>query len=77
MSRTRSSLLGLFTWVVALLFFTPVAWMVLTSLHSEVDAATPTPNIFAGLTLEGWRTFFGVDGGESPWPALINSSAPA
>ena len=30
MSRTRSSLLGLFTWVVALLFFTPVAWMVLT-----------------------------------------------
>ncbi len=53
MSRTRSSLLGLFTWVVALLFFTPVAWMVLTSLHSEVDAATPTPNIFAGSPLRG------------------------
>ena len=31
------------TWVVTLLFFAPVAWMVLTSLHQEADAATNPP----------------------------------
>ena len=30
---------AILAWVLTLLFFTPVAWMVLTSLHQESDAA--------------------------------------
>ncbi|NAZ85138.1 carbohydrate ABC transporter permease [Kineococcus indalonis] len=60
---------GLLAWVVGLLFVAPVLWMVLTSLHSETDAATNPPSIAAALTLDGYRSFF--DAG--PWPPLINS----
>ena len=42
---------ALFAWVVGLLFFMPVAWMVLTSLHSETSAATNPPSLGAPLTL--------------------------
>jgi sorbitol/mannitol transport system permease protein len=49
-----------------------VAWMVLTSLHSESAAATNPPSIGAPLTLQGYQEFF--DGGQSPWPPLINSA---
>ncbi len=38
--KRNSTLVGLTAWVLGLLFFLPVAWMVLTSFHSEVDAAT-------------------------------------
>jgi sorbitol/mannitol transport system permease protein len=62
-------LLSLLAWIVGLLFALPVLWMVLTSLHSETDAATNPPSIFAPLSLEGYRTFF--DAG--PWPPLLNS----
>ncbi len=65
--------LGLLAWVVGLLFFVPVAWMVLTSFHSEPDAATNPPSIIAPLTLAGYREFFSNASGSGPWPALINS----
>ena len=45
-------------WLLTLLFFAPVAWMVLTSLHKESDAATNPPSIFAGLTLDSYGTVF-------------------
>jgi sorbitol/mannitol transport system permease protein len=45
-------------WVLTLLFFAPVAWMVLTSLHQESDAATNPPSIFAGLTLQNYAAVF-------------------
>src|SRR3954452_18219109 len=45
-------------WIVTLLFFAPVAWMVLTSLHSESDAATNPPSIFAPLTLSNYQAVF-------------------
>jgi sorbitol/mannitol transport system permease protein len=64
-------ILGLVAWVVGLLFVLPVLWMVLTSFHSEPDAATNPPSVFAPLTLQGYREFFG--GGVSPWPPLLNS----
>ena len=51
----------------------PVLWMLLTSLHSETDAATNPPSFFAPLTLEGYANFFGAGSGASPWPPLINS----
>ncbi|WBB61104.1 carbohydrate ABC transporter permease [Streptomyces sp. WMMC500] len=72
-ARRRSAGLGLLAWLVGIVFFLPVAWMVLTSLHAETDAAANPPAVAASLTLDGYRTFFGAGGGPSPWPALLNS----
>ncbi|WP_229859656.1 carbohydrate ABC transporter permease [Streptomyces poonensis] len=72
--RWRSAGLGVAAWLAGLLFFLPIAWMALTSFHSEADAATNPPSFTAALTLDGYREFFGVGGGASPWPALINST---
>jgi len=63
--------LSLLAWVVGVLFVLPVVWMVLTSFHSEADAATNPPAVFAPLTFEGYKEFF--TGGASPWPPLLNS----
>jgi sorbitol/mannitol transport system permease protein len=57
-------------WLLTLLFFAPVAWMVLTSLHAESDAATNPPSIFAPLTLSNYGDVF--DRGVSSF--LINSA---
>ena len=62
-------LLGIVAWLVGILFIIPIAWMLLTSFHSEADAATNPPSIFAPLTMQGYREFFGAN----PWPALLNS----
>jgi sorbitol/mannitol transport system permease protein len=63
--------LSLLAWVVGILFVVPVVWMVLTSFHTEADAATNPPSVLAPLTLQGYREFF--SGGASPWPPLLNS----
>jgi sorbitol/mannitol transport system permease protein len=65
--------LGLVAWIVGLLFVAPVLWMLLTSLHSEPDAATNPPSFLAPLTFQGYENFFGGATGASPWPPLINS----
>ena len=57
-------------WVMTLLFFAPVAWMALTSLHREADAATNPPSIFAPLTLSNYGLLF--ERGVSTF--LINSA---
>ena len=57
-------------WALTLLFFAPVAWMVLTSLHAESDAATNPPSIFASLTFSNYAAVF--DRGVSSF--LINSA---
>jgi sorbitol/mannitol transport system permease protein len=62
--------LSLLAWIIGILFVLPVVWMVLTSFHSEANAATNPPSVFAPLTLSGYREFFG---GASPWPPLLNS----
>ncbi|MBD0842517.1 carbohydrate ABC transporter permease [Streptomyces sp. TRM68416] len=72
-SRLRGAALGMTAWLAGLLFVLPILWMVLTSFHSEADAATNPPSVAASLTLDSYRAFFGVDGGASPWPSLINS----
>ncbi|MFC4508557.1 MULTISPECIES: carbohydrate ABC transporter permease [Streptomyces] len=74
-SRRNSALLGLAAWVAGVFFFLPIAWMVLTSFHSEQDAATNPPSLSASLTLDGYREFFGSSTGASPWPSLINSAS--
>ncbi|MEU0023857.1 carbohydrate ABC transporter permease [Streptomyces sp. NPDC006335] len=66
--------LGLVAWLLGIVFFLPIAWMALTSFHSETDAATNPPSFGAALTLDGYREFFGTGGGASPWPALVNST---
>ena len=68
--KPRSSIiLSAVAWIVGILFILPVLWMVLTSFHSEPDAAKNPPALFAPLSLEGYKTFF--DSG--PWPPLLNS----
>ncbi|MFJ2833380.1 carbohydrate ABC transporter permease [Streptomyces sp. NPDC087263] len=72
--RKRGAGLGLVAWLLGIVFFLPIAWMALTSFHSETDAATNPPSFGAALTLDGYREFFGTGGGASPWPALLNSA---
>ncbi|TNM69342.1 carbohydrate ABC transporter permease [Streptomyces sp. NP160] len=60
---------GIAAWAVGLLFAAPVLFMLLTSFHSETDAATNPPSVLAPLTLDGYRSFFAGQ----PWPPLINS----
>ncbi|WP_062214081.1 carbohydrate ABC transporter permease [Streptomyces sp. NBRC 109706] len=69
----KGALLGLLAWFAGLVFFLPVAWMVLTSFHAESDAASNPPALTAPLTLDGYREFFGASSGTDPWPPLINS----
>ncbi|MDF3146090.1 MULTISPECIES: carbohydrate ABC transporter permease [unclassified Streptomyces] len=71
--RFQGAALGVVAWLAGILFVLPILWMVLTSFHSEADAATNPPSLAASLTLDSYREFFGVGGGASPWPALINS----
>jgi sorbitol/mannitol transport system permease protein len=73
--RAKGVGLGLVAWLAGIVFFLPIAWMALTSFHSEEDAATNPPSFGAALTLDGYREFFGTGGGASPWPSLINSTA--
>ncbi|MFJ9711125.1 carbohydrate ABC transporter permease [Streptomyces sp. NPDC101234] len=72
--KHRGLSIGLVAWLAGIVFFFPIAWMALTSFHSEADAATNPPSFGAALTLDGYREFFGAGGGASPWPALINSA---
>ncbi|MEU9793732.1 carbohydrate ABC transporter permease [Streptomyces sparsogenes] len=72
-ARRRGAALSLLAWLVGILFVLPVVWMALTSFHSEADAATNPPSLTAPLTLDGYREFFGVNGGADPWPPLLNS----
>jgi sorbitol/mannitol transport system permease protein len=57
-------------WAVTLLFFAPVAWMVLTSLHKEADAATNPPSPFAPITFDNYNLLF--ERGLTPF--LVNSA---
>jgi sorbitol/mannitol transport system permease protein len=75
-ARRRMSVMavGVAAWIIGLIFVAPVLWMVLTSLHSEPDAAKNPPAFFAPLTLDGYANFFGGATGASPWPPMINSA---
>ncbi len=59
----------LIAWVLTLAFFLPVAWMVVTSLHIEADAATNPPSPFAPITFENYSALFDRD----VMPYLLNS----
>lgn len=67
--RRKGSLLTALTWVVALLFFAPVAWMVLTSFKQESAAASSPPSFFFEPTLDQYRNIISSDAG----PYFMNS----
>ncbi|WP_328989871.1 carbohydrate ABC transporter permease [Kribbella sp. NBC_01245] len=54
--RSGRSKWGFLAWALTLLFFAPVGWMFLTSLHSEADAATNPPSLTAPWTFEHYGT---------------------
>ena len=46
--KSRAGLmLGVLAWLTGIVFIAPILWMVLTSFHSEADAATNPPSIAA------------------------------
>ncbi|MDF3146759.1 MULTISPECIES: carbohydrate ABC transporter permease [unclassified Streptomyces] len=57
-------------WLATLVFFAPVAWMVLTSFHQEADAATNPPAPFAPFTFDQYKLLFSRD----ITPFLLNSA---
>ncbi|MFK5583717.1 MULTISPECIES: carbohydrate ABC transporter permease [unclassified Serinicoccus] len=65
----RGTFLTVLAWVVGFLFFFPVLWMVLVSFRPETSAASNPPELFAPVSLEGYRAFFAA----GPWPPLLNS----
>ncbi len=66
----KAMLLSALAWIISILFVLPVLWMILTSFHSETDAAANPPKIFAPLSTEGYHAFFG----SHPWPPILNSA---
>ena len=67
-SGLGSILAGVGAWIIGLLFITPILWMVLTSLHSEQDAAANPPAFGAPLTFDNYVNFFA--GGQAIGPIL-------
>jgi sorbitol/mannitol transport system permease protein len=57
--RTTGHLLTVIAWAAGLLFFAPVAWMVLTSFKQESQAASSPPTFFFTPTLEQYASIVG------------------
>ncbi len=72
--RPRGTATGRFltvlAWAAGLLFFAPVAWMVLTSFKQESQAASNPPTFFFTPTLEQYASIIGSSGAGS---YLLNS----
>ncbi|WP_417233821.1 carbohydrate ABC transporter permease [Arthrobacter sp.] len=58
-----------FTWIAALVFFAPVAWMVMTSFKQENVAASSPPAFFFEPTLDQYKAVIASDAG----PYFLNS----
>ncbi|SED75821.1 carbohydrate ABC transporter membrane protein 2, CUT1 family [Ruania alba] len=57
----RGGLLTVLTWVIAIAFFFPVAWMAVTAFKQEAQAASSPPTWFFTPTLDQFRAV--IDGG--------------
>ncbi|GAA1489356.1 carbohydrate ABC transporter permease [Brachybacterium sacelli] len=68
--RTTGHLLTVLAWAAGLLFFAPVAWMVLTSFKQESQAASNPPTFFFTPTLEQYASVITSSGAGS---YLLNS----
>lgn len=63
------SVLTTVTWILALIFFAPIAWMVMTSFKQENVAASNPPAFFFEPTLDQYKAVIGSDAG----PYFLNS----
>lgn len=61
--RTGASLLTALTWILAIGFFSPVLWMVLTSFKQESAAASNPPTFFFTPTLDQYRAVLDAGAG--------------
>jgi len=61
--RTGASLLTALTWILAIGFFSPVLWMVLTSFKQESAAASNPPVFFFSPTLDQYRAVLDAGAG--------------
>ena len=61
--RMASSLLTTLTWILAIGFFSPVLWMVLTSFKQESAAASNPPSFFFTPTLDQYRAVLDAGAG--------------
>ena len=66
-----SAALTLFTWLMAIGFFMPVLWMVLTSFKQEADAAANPPKFFFTPTLDQYKAVFEAGAGGYLWNSVI------
>ena len=55
------TVLSVFTWLVGLVFVTPVLWLVLTAFKQENQAATDPPTLFFQPTLDRFAAVLGAD----------------
>ncbi|MEE1621748.1 carbohydrate ABC transporter permease [Zafaria sp. J156] len=67
--RNAGPALSAFTWVLALVFFAPVAWMVMTSFKEENAAASNPPTFFFTPTLDQYKAVLSTDAA----PYFLNS----
>jgi sorbitol/mannitol transport system permease protein len=72
--RWVNRVLGVFAWVVGLVFFFPVFWMVLNSFKSEADANT-SPKLFFDPTLERYHDVTATAGGVLSFGEAFTNSA--
>lgn len=66
---TTGRLLGILAWIVGLIFFAPVAWMVLTSFKQESQAASNPPTFVFTPTLDQYKAVLASGAGSY----LLNS----
>ena len=59
--RIGGAALSVFTWLVGLVFVSPVLWLVLTAFKQENQAATDPPTLFFQPTLERFTAVLGAD----------------
>ncbi|WP_017586223.1 carbohydrate ABC transporter permease [Nocardiopsis ganjiahuensis] len=60
-TRAGGTVLTALTWVIGLLFVSPVLWLVLTAFKEENQAATDPPTLFFQPTLDRFATVLGAD----------------
>lgn len=70
-ARALSPLLTTLTWIVAIGFFLPVLWMVLTSFKQESVASTNPPTFFFEPTLDQYRAVLDAGAGSYFLNSLI------
>jgi sorbitol/mannitol transport system permease protein len=66
--------LGLLTWVIVLVFFFPVAWMVITGFKTETTANTPSPQFVFTPTFSEFSSVWSGTAGTSGLRGFLEHS---